>query len=122
MAAWSHAAKIYAGYGGPRYAAHVGFFPFSNFGFAGIELTGAPVLFLVGRDDDWTPLETIQRLVGYWKGLSHWSQLVCRRNPTLQARGGRIGKLPATDSFAPTAVRTVRKRRRADRFVSRKRV
>lgn len=82
MAAWSHAAKIYAGDGGLRYAAHVGFFPSSNFGFSGLELTGAPVLFLVGRDDDWTPLETIQRLVRYWKQSAPEISLTVRDYPT----------------------------------------
>ncbi len=67
MAAWTHLHRLIIGDGGPKYAAHIGFFPSARTGFPGAQLTGAPILFMVDRDDDWTPRQLIDRLVNFWR-------------------------------------------------------
>jgi dienelactone hydrolase len=51
-----------------KFAAHVGFYPSADVGFLTPQpFTGAPLLLLMGEDDDWTPAKRMQLLIDYQK-------------------------------------------------------
>lgn len=52
---------------GLRFAAHVSFFPNVRYAVSAAGLTGAPMLFLLGSQDNWTPPTRVKAFVDHWK-------------------------------------------------------